>query len=142
MGAGKSPITAVSLRARDEWSRSFPGAGVVWEEEADEGVGIGFDGLDPSAMVRAFHRSTSTWPEILAWYQDLLGSRGWVGSAVKGDWWWEWTAPARPGERFLVMDRSRVPESLLAWSEPSDTMLFEVFFRARTGPADAAATGA
>jgi hypothetical protein len=137
-GTDRPPIAAALLRARDEWRHGFPGAEVVWEEEADEGVGIGFDGLDPSAMMRAFCRTTSTWPEVLEWYQAILGSLGWIGTAVRSDSWWEWTAPERPGERFLVMDRSRVPESLQAWAEPQDTMLYEVLFRVRKSLDDGA----
>jgi hypothetical protein len=140
--ADRPLITAASLRARDEWSRGFPGAEVVWEEEADEGIGIGFDGIDPSAMMRAFCRTKSTWPEVLEWYQTVLGSLGWVGAAVRSDWWWEWTAPELPGERFLVMDRSRVPEFLQAWAVPQDTMLYEVLFRVRTSADDDAVSHA
>lgn len=134
----QSSITADSLRAREEWRQSFPGAKVVWEETADEGVGVGFDGLDPSAMMRAFFRTSSPWADVLAWYQVLLAAHGWLGAGVRSDEWWEWTAPARPGERFLVMDRSRVPESLKAWAQPQDTLLFEVMFRARTSPVEPA----
>ena len=134
----QASITADSLRAREEWRQSFPDANNVSEETADEGVGIGFDGLDPSAMLRAFFRTSSPWADVLAWYQVLLVAHGWLGAEVKTDYWWEWTAPARPGERFVVMDRSRVPENLQAWAQPQDTLLFEVMFTARTNPAETA----
>jgi len=52
----RTAITAESLKAREEWTRGFPDAELAWEETADEGKGIGFDGLDPSAMVRAMYR--------------------------------------------------------------------------------------
>ena len=74
------PISADSLQARDEWQHAFPGSTVVWEETADEGVGHGFDGIDPSAMARAFFRTSSPWAEVLAWYENLLGTNGWFGA--------------------------------------------------------------
>jgi hypothetical protein len=137
----QASITADSLRAREEWRQSFPGAKMVSEETADEGVGHGFDGLDPSAMLRASFRTSNSWADVLAWYRVLLAASGWLGTGVHSDeWseWWEWTSPARPGERFLVMDRSRVPENLKAWAQPQDTLLFEVMFTARTNPVEPA----
>ena len=71
-------ITAESLKAREEWTRGFPDADLVWEEAADEGKGIGFDGLDPSAMVRAMYRTPAAGADVLHWYRDSLESVGWV----------------------------------------------------------------
>jgi hypothetical protein len=49
-GVDPQPITADSLRLRAEWQAAFPASTVISEETADEGRGIGFDGLDPSAV--------------------------------------------------------------------------------------------
>jgi len=54
---GRTLITVDSLRARQEWTRRFPDAVPVWEQSADEGVGHSFDGMDPSAMLRAMYRT-------------------------------------------------------------------------------------
>jgi hypothetical protein len=132
------PITAESLARRDEWRRVFPGSETVWVEEADEGRGIGFDGLDPSAMVRAYRRVAAPWSDILGWYRSLFLELGWQERVVKDDWWWEWTSAARPGEELLVMDRTRIPDNWPAevheiWlgirAEDPGT-LFEVMFTA------------
>jgi hypothetical protein len=124
------PITAVSLRVRDEWGRTFPGADVLWGEAADEGVGIGFDGLDPSAMVRAFFRTPAPWRDVLSWYRELLATFDWESRIVRDDWWWEWTRPAGPGEQFLVMDRGRTDIPGLVVPVTGTTM-YEVMFTAR-----------
>ena len=125
-----APITAASLRDRDEWVL-YPGATAVWVQEADEGRGIGFDGLDPSAMVRGYFRTPATWPEVFAWYAERLAGLGWESRSVREDWWWEWDAPSRPGERFLLMDRTRVPEAWQRWAPPVEVLLFEVSLTAR-----------
>jgi hypothetical protein len=132
-----APITADSLRRRNEWATTFPGSSVVWEEADDEGVGHGFDGLDPSAMVRALFRTAAPWPEVLWWYRDALESRGWQGREVKPWRWWEWTSADRPGERFDVLDRGRWPkrgEDLPGWPTPEENAGmtgYEVLFTAR-----------
>jgi hypothetical protein len=99
-------------------------------EEADEGKGIGFDGLDPSAMARANYRTTATWPDVLGWYREHLGSLGWEGKAVR-DTWWEWTNPTHRGERFDLLDRTWVPDNLRAYVDPSAQFVYEVLFRVR-----------
>ena len=124
-------ITAASLNAREEWHRRFPGADVLWEEMVDEGRGIGFDGLDPSAMARAMSRTSAGWMDVLAWYQNHLESLGWIGTQVK-DTWWDWHHPTRPGEKFELLDRSYVPEALRPYAPPSTGQLFEVLFTARS----------
>ena len=133
------PITADSLARRDEWQRAYPGSEIVWVEEVDEGRGHGFDGLDPSAMVRAYRRVAASWSDILGWYRSLFLELGWQERVVRDDWWWEWTSAARPGEELLVMDRSRIPENWPAevhqiWlgirAEDPRT-LFEVMFTAQ-----------
>lgn len=80
---------------------------MLWEETADEGRGIGFDGLDPSAMVRAFFATSSPWADVLDWYRAVLEPRGWQGNEVKPPTWWEWTSPERPGEKVQILDRGR-----------------------------------
>jgi hypothetical protein len=132
-----APITADSLRRRVEWQATFPGATVAWEDAADEGVGIGFDGLDPSAMVRAMFRTSAPWRDVVAWYRDVLERRGWQAREVKPSSWWEWTSADRPGERFDVLDRGRWPErgeELPGWPIPEDVAGktgFEVVYKAR-----------
>ena len=104
------PITAESLARRDEWLRAYPDSEIGGGEEADEGRGIGFDGLDPSAMVRAYRRSASPWSEILAWHRGVFIELGWKERSVKDDSWSEWTSADHPGERLWLLDRSRIPE--------------------------------
>jgi len=133
------PITAESLARRDEWRRVFPGWETVWVEEADEGRGIGFDGLDPSAMVRAFRRVAAPWSDILPWYRSLFLELGWQERVVKDDWWWEWSSATRPGEPLVVMDRTRIPDEWPAEVHEigrqiraeDPRMLFEVMLTAR-----------
>lgn len=127
------PITADSLRRRDEWQAAFPGATVVWEEAADEGKGIGFDGLDPSAMMRAFFATAAPWAEVLAWYRSVLEPRGWRDREVKPSTWWEWTSAERPGERIDILDRGRW-KRVPGWPVPEERigqLGFEVLFTAR-----------
>jgi len=133
------PITADSLRLREEWQNSFPAATVVWEETADEGRGIGFDGLDPSAMMRALFATASTWSEVLYWYRSHLELQGWQGREVKPGTWWEWTSAERPGERIDLLDRGQWRE-WPGWRLPEERvgqLGFEVMFTA-SGPFSAA----
>ena len=127
------PISADSLRARDEWQHAFPGSTVVWEETADEGVGHGFDGIDPSAMARAFFRTSSPWAEVLAWYENLLGTNGWFGAPVR-TYWWRWRRPDLPGERFDLINRSHIPEGWPGTLDPDEPLAFEVLFQVSTRP--------
>ena len=106
---------------------------MLWEETADEGNGIGFDGLDPSAMMRAFFATAAPWAEVLDWYRAVLEPRGWQGREVKPPTWWEWTSPERPGEKFDLLDRGRW-ERLPGWPVPEERigkLGFEVMFTAR-----------
>jgi hypothetical protein len=128
------PITADSLRDRDEW-RAFPESTLLWEDTADEGQGGGFDGLDPSAMVRAFFATADTFAEVLDWYRSLLEPQGWQGREVKPQTWWEWTSTERGGEKIDLLDRGRW-ERLPGWPIPEariGQLGFEVIFTAR-GP--------
>jgi hypothetical protein len=127
------PITADSLRGREEWRAAFPTATVLWEETADEGQGIGFDGLDPSAMVRALFATASTWSEVLYWYRSSLELQGWQGTEVKPGAWWQWTSAERPGERIDLLDRGQWRQ-LPGWPVPEERvgqLGFEVSFTAR-----------
>jgi len=126
-------ISADSLRLREEWRSAFPGAPVVWEETADEGVGHGFDGIDPSAMTRALYRTSSAWANVLDWYQRLLTARGWDGAAIRESWW-RWGRADRPGERFDLINRSYVPEHWPVRVDPAEDLAFEVLFRASSTP--------
>jgi hypothetical protein len=130
-GDDPRPITADSLRAREEW-QAFPGAVIIWEQTADEGEGIGFDGLDPSAMVRAFFATASTWAEVLAWYRSILEPLGWQAREVKPSTWWEWTSSERPRERIDLLDRGQWRE-WPGWRLPEGRvgqLGFEVMFTA------------
>jgi hypothetical protein len=127
------PITADSLRRRAEWQAAFPASTMLWEETADEGRGIGFDGLDPSAMVRGLFATASTWAEVLDWYRSVLEPLGWQGREVKPSTWWEWTSTERPGEKIEMLDRGRW-EQLPGWPVPAERvgqLGFEVIFTAR-----------
>jgi hypothetical protein len=132
------PITAESLRARPEWLDRYPGSSIVWEEVAEEGVGIGFDGLDPSAMTRAYFRTTAVWADVLVWYRRRFAELGWQEHPVKpDDSWWEWTSVGHPFERLLVMDRGRHPQAgtvVGEWTVPAEIggrTMFEVMFLAQ-----------
>ena len=134
-GSAPSPIKADSLRRRDEWQAAFPTAAVVWEETADEGQGTGFDGLDPSAMVRALFSTRASWSEVLDWYRSVLEAGGWQGREVKPWTWWEWTSADRLGERIDLLDRGIWTERP-GWPLPegrAGELGFEVIFKAR-GP--------
>ena len=138
-GLDPQPISADSLRRREEWQAVFPASRMLWEETADEGKGIGFDGLDPSAMMRALYATASPWAEVLAWYRSILEPLGWQASEVKPSTWWEWTSAERPGERIDLLDRGRW-EQLPGWPVPEEQvgqLGFEVLFTAR-GPFSAA----
>jgi hypothetical protein len=132
-GIDPRPITADSLRRREEWQAAFPGSVLIWEETADEGQGIGFDRLDPSAMMRAFFATSATWTEVLEWYRSILDPRGWEAREVKPATWFEWTSTERPGERIDLLDRGRW-EQLPGWPVPEERvgqLGFEVLFTAR-----------
>ena len=132
-GIDPRPITAESLRHREEWQAKYPGSIVLSEETADEGDGIGFDGLDPSAMVRASFATPSRWAEVVDWYRGVLEPRGWQGREVKPWSWWEWTSSERLGEKIDMLERGRW-EQLPGWPLPEERigqLNFEVIFRAR-----------
>jgi hypothetical protein len=132
-GIDPKPITAESLRRREEWQAVFPGSTMLWEETADEGKGIRFDGLDPSAMMRAFFATAAPWAEVLDWYRAVLEPRGWQGREVKPPTWWEWTSAERPGEKIEILDRGRWKE-LPGWPVPEERigqLGFEVILTAR-----------
>ena len=132
-GIEPRPITADSLRGREEWQEAFPASTMLWEQTADEGDGIGFDGLDPSAMMRALFATASPWAEVLDWYRTVLEPRGWQGREVKPSTWWEWTSTERPGEKIAMLDRGRW-QKLPGWPLPEERigqLGFEVIFTAR-----------
>lgn len=132
-GIDPEPITVESLRCREEWQAVFPGSTLLWGYTADEGKGIGFDGLDPSAMMRAFFATAAPWTEVLDWYRAVLEPLGWQGKEVKPLTWWEWTSPERPGERIDVLDRGRW-EELPGWPVPEERigqLGFQVMLTAR-----------
>ncbi|HEV8544864.1 MAG TPA: hypothetical protein VGQ64_01105 [Candidatus Limnocylindrales bacterium] len=132
-GVDPGPIAADSLRRREEWQAAFPGSTMLWEQTADEGQGIGFDGLDPSAMMRALFATAATWAEVLGWYRSVLEPRGWKGKEVKPSTWWQWTSTERPGEKIEVLDRGHW-EQRPGWPLPEERvgqLGFEVIFTAR-----------
>jgi len=132
----EGPITAEALRQRAEWQATFPGASLAGEEEANEGVGIGFDGLDPSAMARGFFRTTQPFDAVIRWYASRLELLGWVGQRVGGHEWWSWQRPAEPGVRFDVLDGG-VDRELPGWPIPKELIgvrQFQVLFRATSRP--------
>ena len=132
-GVDPRPITADSLRLREEWQAPFPAATVVWEQTADEGNGVGFDGLDPSAMMRALFATASTWSEVLYWYRSHLELHGWQGREVEPGMWWQWTSTERPGEQIDLLERGHW-RPLPGWPVPEERvgqLSFEVIFMAR-----------
>jgi hypothetical protein len=121
------------MQARDEWQLTFPGAEVVWEDLADEGQGIGFDGVDPSAMARTYLRVDADWSVVLAWYQTRLAAFGWNGVEVRNTWW-RWHHPDHPGERIDLLDRSSMPDGWPITPDPSGPLTYEFLFRASNRP--------
>ena len=131
-GDDPRPITADSLRGREEWQAAFPASTIVWEETADEGQGIGFDGLDPSAMVRGLFATAANWAEVVSWYRSILEPRGWHDRDVKPSTWLEWTSTDRPGEKIDLLDHGRW-QQLPGWPVPEERvgqLGFEVIFTA------------
>ena len=128
----EGPITAAALRQRAEWKSTFPGASLASEEEADEGVGIGFDGIDPSAMARAFYLVREPFDVVIDFYQSQLAPLGWVGRKVEPHEWWSWRRPAEAGVRFDVLDGG-VFEDHPGWPIPNELLglrQIQVLFRA------------
>jgi hypothetical protein len=133
---GRPPITAASLRASEVWGTSFPGSIPISESDADEGTGIAFDGIDPSASVLALFRTPSPWDEVLEWYRERLESRGWRGREVAPATWWVWSPPSGPGTRFDVLYRGQY-ERLPGWAVPEEFLgmtCFQVEIRATSRP--------
>ena len=132
----EGPITAEALRRRAEWQATYPGASLAGEEEADEGVGIGFDGIDPSAMVRGFFRTTEPFEPVIGWYASTLEPLGWIGRTIGATGWWSWQRPMEPGVRFDVSDGG-VYQELPGWPIPPELLgvrQFQVLFRASSRP--------
>ena len=129
-GSDPAPITAALLRARPEWQRGLPNPKLVYEEMADEGEGIGFDNLDPSAMARVWLQTPLPWSDVLSWYRELLSGLGWTSRVVRDDWWWEWTRESSPREPFILMDRGRTAIVGSPVPDPGTT-LYELMFTAR-----------
>jgi hypothetical protein len=128
------PITAAALRSTAEWRTVYPGADLLWEEVADEGAGHGFDGLDPSAMTRAYFQADAGWDEILGWYQERLTSLGWDGEE-KGHEWWEWRAGSRRAEHlWIIRRRAGYGMWMPLGARPNSATVFEFGYSVATTP--------
>jgi hypothetical protein len=128
-GTDQRPITAASLAATPEWTAIHPGAEIVWEDRADEGAGIGFDGLDPSAMVRALFQVDDPWDDVVAGYRARLAADGWIEEHVLPYDWWRWRNPNRTGASFTVILRPAGPGMFRPPGIRDGAVVFEVSYR-------------
>jgi hypothetical protein len=142
MTENAGPILASSLAAAPEWTATHPGAELVWEDHADEGEGIGFDGLDPSAMVRAIYQVDDPWEDILSGYRARLDAGGWVGEEVSSEWW-SWHHPDHHRLTFDLLRRAMGPGTFRPPGIRDGATVFEVIYRCRpsTGMPAGPATG-
>lgn len=102
MMAPSRGVTADELRATPEWER-YPNAVVLHTDGADEGVGHGFDNLDPSAYINAYLRTDASWREIVEWYCGRLASLGWELREQLDSLW----LAREPGESMVIVDCSQ-----------------------------------
>jgi hypothetical protein len=102
------PVTAAQIRARPEWQATYPDAEVVYEQDADEGQGSGFDNLNMNASAWTYyHAPAATWEQVVDAYASRLTTLGWRRTDAGGPYWTHqvWTSPARPGESIAVSHR-------------------------------------
>jgi hypothetical protein len=65
------------LFAAPEMALRSPGEVEVKRRGANEGDGIGFDGLDPSALAERMFEARGDLNAMLAWYDEQLRALGW-----------------------------------------------------------------
>ena len=96
-------LTVDDLRQMPEWEH-YPGADVLYSDGADEGVGHGFDQLDPSAFIRAYFQTEDSWADVVEWYRARLESLGWSArrNPTAGGF------SRHRGESIVLIDCSRV----------------------------------
>ncbi len=124
------PVTAAQIRATDEWRATYPGVQVVYEQDADEGEGAGFDNLDLGASARTYYHAEATWEAIVDAYRERLTGLGWHRRDAGGPYWTDqsWIAPDRPGHSIRVIHRP--PQPWEPWTyDPNSGTVFEVSYR-------------
>jgi hypothetical protein len=127
VGPFRRPVTAAQIRARPEWGVTYPNAEVVYEQDADEGQGSGFDNLNMNASAWTYYRAAATWEEVVDDYGSRLTTLGWHRTDAGGPYWTHqiWTSPARPGEQIAVTHR---PPSWEPWrTDPPEGTVFSLF---------------
>jgi hypothetical protein len=118
----------------------YPGAKVVYTQDANEGDGSGFDNLDRGASAWTFFQVASTWEEIAEAYARQLTDLGWKRYDAGGPHWTHqvWMSSAYPGESLAVTHRP--PQPWGSWgANPEDGTVFSVFHR--VDPASTSARG-
>jgi hypothetical protein len=66
------------LAERDEGRLAYPGSRVLFVQGHDQGEGHGFDQLDKSADLSRWLKANASPDDILQWFDNELGGRGWV----------------------------------------------------------------
>lgn len=129
--ASLRPVTAAGIRAGDDWPEHYPGATVLYEQDANEGEGAGFDNLDLGAHAWTFYRVDATWEAIVDFYRERLTARGWQRRSDAGGPYWtdqRWFALDRPGQSIALIYRPPKPSDRWA-SEPGDGIVFDIYYR-------------
>jgi hypothetical protein len=130
------PVTAAGIRASDDWPVTYPDAEVVYEQDADEGEGAGFDNLDLGASAWTFYRVDASWEAIVDFYRERLTARGWQRRSDAGGPYWSgqrWTSADRPGHSIALTHRP--PQPWDSWPfERGDGTLFDLLYRVDPAP--------
>jgi hypothetical protein len=77
IGRFSRPVKADALFASPEMQLRYPGEVERSREGTDEGVGRGFDDMDPSAGVSREIMSSDPASAVVAWFVENLGGLGW-----------------------------------------------------------------
>jgi len=131
----RRPVTAAQIRARPEWQAPYPGAEVVYEQDADEGQGAGFDNLDMGASAWTFyHAEAATWEQIVDTYAERLTALDWRRTDAGGPYWSHqvWASAARPGESVALSHQP--PQFGQPWDKAREGTTFSLFHRVNPAP--------
>jgi hypothetical protein len=126
----RRPVTADQIRSSDEWPAMYPGAEVLYEQNADEGEGAGFDNLDLGAHAWTFYRVEATWEQIVDFYRERLTARGWARRTDAGGPYWtdqRWISADRPGQSIALIHRPPQPWDL--WPFEPGATVFDIYYR-------------
>jgi hypothetical protein len=138
--AFERPVTAAQIRATREWQATYPGVEVVYEQQADEGEGAGFDNLDLGAHAWTYYHAAATWEEIVDAYRAQLMAFGWHRTDAGGSYWTDqrWGSNDHPGRSIALTHRP--PQPWEAWSyDPSLGTVFSVMYRVDPAPLEESA---